>query len=95
MTTNKFIVGQRAAKLDDLAVTFARIDAQRWQWAAERFASLDAPAGAARAREFAREYSALADQLAAEVQYGTPDAPAGNRSHNQAVVERYRAGGAA
>jgi len=71
--SNPYINGLRAAKIEDLQVTFARIDAARWAWAAERFASLDAPAGAERAREFAAEYSALADKLAAEVGYGVAD----------------------
>ena len=71
--SNAYIIGQRAAKVEDLQVTFAKIDAERWRWAAERFASLDAPAGAERAREFAAEYEALAERIAARVGYGVAE----------------------
>ena len=71
--SNAYIVGQRAAKIEDLQVTFAKIDARRWAWAAERFAALDAPAAAERAREFAAEYEALAERIAARVGYGVAE----------------------
>ena len=73
---NEFIVQQRAAKIADLSVTFARIDAERWRWAATRFAALDSPTGAERAREFAAEYDALADKLAVAVGYGVAEGAA-------------------
>ena len=71
--SNPYIIGQRAAKIEDLSVTFARIDAARWAWAAERMAALGSESGAERARGFAQEYAALAEKLAASVGYGVAD----------------------
>lgn len=68
--SNAFIIGQRAAKIEDLSVTFARIDAARWRWAAERMAALGSESGAERAREFSREHDMLADRLSGAVAVG-------------------------
>jgi len=69
--SNRYIIGRRAAKFEDLQVTFARIDAARWAWAAERMAALGSESGAERAREFAAEYSLLADKLSGAVAVGS------------------------
>jgi hypothetical protein len=64
--SNPYIIGRRAASVDDLQATFARIDAERWRWAAERMAALGSASGAERARSFAAEHEMLAAKLAGE-----------------------------
>lgn len=69
--SNPYIIGRRAERIEDLQATFARIDAERWRWAAERMAALGSASGAERAREFAAEYALLADKLSGAVAVGS------------------------
>lgn len=71
--SNAFIIGQRAAKIEDLSVTFARIDAARWAWAATQLAAAGMPVAAERAREFASEHLMLADRLSGAVAVGSDE----------------------
>lgn len=73
---NRFIIGRRAQRVEDLQVTFARIDAARWAWAAERMAALGSESGAERAREFSREHALLADKLSGAVAIGAGEVSA-------------------
>jgi hypothetical protein len=74
--TNSYIIQRRAASVDDLQATFARIDAERWRWAAERMAALGSASGAERARAFAAEHEMLADKLTGEAAIGAEEVAA-------------------
>lgn len=108
--THQCIIQRRAESFGDLAQTFQHIDASRLEYLAAYLEQDGRGAIAELARSWASEHRMLADRLSgavaigageddpevtrSAVAFGGPLPQSGNRSHNQAVVERYRNGGA-
>jgi hypothetical protein len=58
--TNPYILERRASSFESI---FPRLNARKWDWAAELFAEMGRPGAAERAAAFAAEERMLADRL--------------------------------
>lgn len=68
--TNPYLLERRASSFESV---FPRLQARKWDWAAELFAELGRPAAAERAAAFAAEERMLADRLDGIVPVGSDE----------------------